>query len=78
MHQIALSQRVTKNKIKAKIDGMEANMEEKMEGLKDGLKLDMEGLKEGLTKLLQEMIPNGERVLDETHDDNKKMLIMIP
>ena len=29
------------------------------------------GLKENLTKLLQEMIPNGEKVLDETHDEKK-------
>ena len=31
----------------------------------------MEGLKEGLTKLIQEIIPNGEKVVDETHDENK-------
>ena len=27
---------------------------------------------EGLTKLLQEMLPNGENVVDETHDENKR------
>ena len=31
----------------------------------------MEGLKEGLTKLLQAMIPNGENILHETHDEKK-------
>ena len=43
-----------------------------MEGLKDGLKEYMEVLKEGMTKLLEEMIPNGENVLDQNHDENKK------
>ena len=37
----------------------------------DGLKADMESLKEGLTKTLQEITPNGETVVDETHDENK-------
>ena len=32
----------------------------------------MEGLKEGLTKLLQEMLPIGEKVFHETHEDNKR------
>ena len=31
----------------------------------------MEGLKEGLSKLIQEMIPNGENIVEETHDDDK-------
>ena len=31
----------------------------------------MEGLKGGLTNLLQEMLPNGEKVVEETHDENK-------
>ena len=38
-----------------------------MEDLKNSLKADMEGLK----KLIQEMIPNGEKVLKETRDENK-------
>ena len=33
----------------------------------EDLKKDMEGL----TKLLQEIIPNGEKVVEETHDENK-------
>ena len=32
----------------------------------------IESLKEGLTKLLQEIIPNGKKVLDETHDESKR------
>ena len=32
----------------------------------------MEGLKEGLTKLLQERLPNGEKVVEKTHDENKR------
>ena len=32
----------------------------------------MEGLKEILTKLLQEMLPNGENLFHETHDENKR------
>ena len=43
-----------------------------MEGLKDGLKVDMQGLKEGLTKLLQQMLPNDEKIIDETRDEKKR------
>ena len=44
------------------------DMEEKMnENMKNDLKADMEGL----TKLIQDMIPNGEKIVEETHDDNK-------
>ena len=42
-----------------------------MENMKNDLKVDMEGLKEGLTKLIQEMIPNGEKAVEETHGENK-------
>ena len=47
-------------------NGMEY-MEEKMEDMKNDIKADMEGL----IKLIQEMIPNGERIVEETHDENK-------
>ena len=47
-------------------NGME-DMEEKMEDMKNYLKADMEGL----TKLIQEMFPNGEKIVEETHDENK-------
>ena len=35
--------------------------------MKNNLKADMEGL----TNFLQENIPNGEKVVEETHDENK-------
>ena len=41
------------------------------------LKKYMEGLKEGGTKLVQERPPNDENVVEETHDEKKKKLIMI-
>ena len=63
-----------KNGMEAKMDGMEAGMESKMddmeaktENMKNDLKADMEGL----TKLIQEMFPNGEMIVEETHDENK-------
>ena len=31
----------------------------------------MEGLKEGLKNFIQEMIPNGEKIIEETHDEKK-------
>ena len=37
----------------------------------EGLKKDMEGFKEGLSNLIQQMIPNGEKIVEETHDENK-------
>ena len=53
--------------LEAKMDGLKNGMEEKMEGLKE----DMEGLKEGLTKFIQEIIPTGEKIVQETHDEKK-------
>ena len=38
-----------------------------MENMKNDLKENMEGLK----KLIQEMFPNGEKIVEETHDENK-------
>ena len=57
--------------MEAKIDGIEEKMKGNKEDMKNGLKEDMEALKEGLTKLLQETIPNGKMVVDETHDEKK-------
>ena len=37
-----------------------------MENMKNDLKSDMEGL----TKLIQEMFPNGENIVEETHNEN--------
>ena len=42
-----------------------------MEDMKNDLKEDMEGFKEGLKKLIQDMIPNGENIVEETHDEKK-------
>ena len=66
-----------KNGMEAKMDGVEANMDDMeanidgIEGNMEDLKKDMEGLKEGLAKLLQEKLPNGEKVVEETHDENQ-------
>lgn len=35
------------------------------------LNKDMNGWKEGFRKLLQERLPNGEKVVEENHDENK-------
>ena len=56
--------------VEAKMDGMEAKMngmDVKMDGMDDK----MEELKINMNKLLQEMVTNGERVVKETHDENK-------
>ena len=37
----------------------------------------MEGLDEGLKILIQEMIPNGENIVEETHNKKKLTLIAI-
>ena len=46
-----------------------------MDGMKNNIEdwnKDMEGWKEGLTKLLQERLPDGEKVIEQTHNENKK------
>ena len=63
-----------KKGMEAKMDGMEARMEAKMDDMKDNMenmKNDLKADMKGLTKLIQEMFPNGENVVDETHDENK-------
>ena len=47
---------------------MEKDLKKGMEDVKKN----MEGLKEGGTKLLQEGPPNDEKVVEETHDENKR------
>ena len=58
--------------MEAKMDDMEAKIDEKMkdnmENMKNDLKVDIEGLE----KLIQEMFPNGEKIVEETHDENKR------
>ena len=34
----------------------------------------MEGIKEGLIKWLQEIVPSGDKVFHETHDEDKRNL----
>ena len=64
VQQRSLSQKL----IEAKIKGMVA----KMDGIEEKLEGNMEDLKIYLTKLLQEMLTNGERVVNETLDENKR------
>ena len=55
--------------------GVEAKMndvEAKMGDLKIDLKTNMEELKINMNKLLQERVTKGERVVKETHDENKR------
>ena len=59
-----------KKGMEAKMDGMEAKMDymkDNMENMKNDLKANIEGL----TKLIQQMFPNGEKIVEETHDENK-------
>ena len=53
--------------MEAKMDDMEAKIDEKMENMKNDLKVDIEGL----IKLIQKMFPNGETIVEETHDEKK-------
>ena len=53
--------------MESKMDDMEAKIDEKMENMKNDLKTDMEGL----TKLIWKMFPNGENIVEETHDEKK-------
>ena len=76
------SQKLTYAKIngmESKIKGMEAKMDDSktelkrdMVDLKTDLKTDMDELKVNMNKLLQEMGTKGERVLKETHEENKR------
>ena len=75
VQQISLSQKVTKSKINGFIYRMEAKIdgiEEKFKGNMEDLKKYREGLFEGWTKLLQERLPNDEKLVEETHDENKR------
>ena len=59
--------------MEANINGREAYLNRSMEDLKK----DVEGLKESGTKIIQERPLNEENVVEDTHDEKKKMLIMI-
>ena len=72
------SQKLTEAKIngvESKINGVESKikgMESKMDDSKIYLKRDMVDLKINLTNFLQEILTNGEKVVKETHDVNKR------
>ena len=75
MQQISLAQKVTE----AKMDGLKKGIEAKMndvEAKMDIVEANMDDLKKGMedlkTKFLQEMLSNGERIVNETHDENKR------
>ena len=53
--------------VEAKMDDMEEKMKYNMENMKNDLKTDIESL----TKLIQEMFPTGENIVEETHAENK-------
>lgn len=53
-----------------KINGIEENFNGNMEYLKKYIK----GLKEVATNSLQEKLPNGEKVVEENHDEKKRNL----
>ena len=65
-----------KKDVESRMDGLKKDVEAKMDDLKIYLKTyfktGMEDLKIDLTKFLQEMLTNGERVVKETHDENKR------
>jgi len=65
---MSLSQKL----IEAKIKGVEAKMDDLKIDLKTDLKRDMADLKTDLTNFLQEILTNGEKVVKETHDANKR------
>jgi len=64
------------------MDGLKKGMEDRMNGVEDKmdglelnieyLKKDMEVLKGGVANFPQEMLPNGEKLVEETHDENKR------
>ena len=85
VQQMSRSQKLTEAKIsgvefkingvESKIKGMEAKMDDSKTDLKRDmadLKIDMETDMEELKKLLQERVTNGEKVVKETHDENKR------
>ena len=56
--------------VEDKMDGVEAKMDDmkdNMENMKKDLKVDIESL----GKLIQEMFPNGEKIVEEPHDEKK-------
>ena len=81
VQKMSASQKLTEAKIngmESTIKGVEARMDDwktdlkiDMDDLKTDLKTNMDELKINMNKLLQEMVTKGERVVKETHDENK-------
>ena len=82
VQQMSRSQKLTEAKIsgmeskvngvESKIKGMEAKMDDLKIDLRTDLKTDRADLKTDLTNFLQEILTNGEKVVKETHDANKR------
>jgi len=79
VQQVSLAQKGTEAKMDCLKKGVEAKMDDLKTELKRELKTDMDDLKtelktdmDELKKLLQERVTNGERVVKETHDENKR------
>ena len=68
VQQVSLAQKGTEAKMEAKMDDLKTELKTDMNDLKTEFKMDMDELK----KLLQERVTNGERVVKETHDENKR------
>ena len=64
VQQMSLTQKV----IESKMDGLKKDVEAKM----NDVEAKMDDLKIDLTNFLQEILTNGERVVKETHDENKR------
>ena len=81
VHQILFSQRAKKNEmevlkkgVEAKMDGFKKDVEANMDDMKynmENMKNDLNAHMEGLTKLIQEMFPNAENIVEETNDEKK-------
>ena len=75
---MSCSQKLTETKIndmESKINGVESKikgMKSKMDDSKTDLKRNMVDLKTDLTNFLQEILTNGEKVVKETHDVEKR------
>ena len=70
-HFKLIFQRNVMQNFKADMDGLKPNIEAKM----DGIESKMDGLKAGmeiLTKVLQERLPSGDKVIHENHDEDKR------
>ena len=71
VQQVLLAQNGTESKMDSLEKGVEAKMND-VEAKMDDLKIDLKTNMEELKKLLQERVTNGERVVKETHDENKR------